>query len=215
MNHQIFRYMQIALAVFFLSFVSTSVWAVEGDGGVKPPTPPQTVICTPQTKEWAAPEPIIFGVIGLIAVFSIVAMQRISNSLSDITNKWSLADALSEEYDITEMKQTLDATGKPLLDAAGKPVLEVVHDTATGKPQLMTEMRASSSRVIALMGMIVILLMFIGFGIFAIHGFAKTGCMPESTQKVIDFLYAGVVLFAPYAINKFSKVFESLSPKKA
>lgn len=64
------------------------------------------------------------------------------------------------------------------------------------------------------MGMIVILLMFLGFGAFALYSFAKTGNMPDSIDKVVNFLVAGLTLFAPYVVNKFSKVFESLSPKK-
>ena len=209
MNHQIFRYMQIALAVFFLSFASTSVWAVEtpaagaeasAGAAQSPPKrtdkPEEKGICAPQTKDWIAPDTMVYIVIGVIALCSLVSIKLISYSLNG-NEKWSLADAMSEEYQTTPIA----SDGKPIPDDKGNP-------------QLITEMRASSSRVIALMGMVVILLMFIGFGVFALHGFAKTGCMPESIDKVVSFLYAGVILFAPYAVNKFSKVFENLTPKK-
>ena len=63
-------------------------------------------------------------------------------------------------------------------------------------------------------GMIVILLLFIGFGVFALFSFAKTGNMPESMDNVVDFLLAGLTLFAPYVVNRFSNLFESLSPKR-
>jgi hypothetical protein len=68
--------------------------------------------------------------------------------------------------------------------------------------------------MVALMGMIVILLMFIAFGSFSLFYFAKTGTMPSSIDEVVEFLVAGLTLFAPYAVNKFSSLFEGLAPKK-
>ncbi len=78
---------------------------------------------------------------------------------------------------------------------------------------MKTEMRASVSRLVALMGMMVILLMFLGFGSFALYEFAVTGSVPDSIDKAIKFLVAGLTLFAPYVVNKFSNLFESLAPK--
>jgi hypothetical protein len=82
-------------------------------------------------------------------------------------------------------------------------------------PVLIKEMRASMSRVVAMIGTLVIMLMFLGFGTIALYVFAKTGSLPESIDKVVDFLIAGLTLFAPYVVNKFSTVFEGLSPKRA
>ncbi len=81
------------------------------------------------------------------------------------------------------------------------------------KPVKITELQPSSSRMVALMGMIVILLMFLAFGSFSLFIFAKTGEMPTSINDVVKFLVAGLTLFAPYAVNKFSKLFEGLAPK--
>ncbi len=81
-------------------------------------------------------------------------------------------------------------------------------------PVVIKEMRASMSRVVAMMGMLVIMLMFLGFGTFALYVFAKTGSLPESIDQVVNFLIAGLTLFAPYVVNKFSAVFEGLSPKR-
>src|SRR5207247_1467676 len=117
------------------------------------------------------------------------------------SSKWSLADALSEEAEVTSMEADPAGGTKPRLDASGKPLM-------------VTEMRSSTSRLIALMGMIVILLMFLGFGAFALYSFGKTGNMPDSIDKVVNFLLAGLTLFAPYLVNKFATAFESLSPKK-
>ena len=43
---------------------------------------------------------------------------------------------------------------------------------------------------------------------------AVQGSLPESIDKVVDFLIAGLTLFAPYVVNKFSTVFEGLAPKR-
>ena len=59
----------------------------------------------------------------------------------------------------------------------------------------------------------VILLMFLGFGIFSIYSFAKTGVMPN-TENIVNFLVAGLTLFAPYLVNQFASLFEKLAPKK-
>jgi hypothetical protein len=141
-----------------------------------------------QSKEWVAPEPefiyIIIGIIFLLTPFlGLILIQR---ALSD--SKFSLADALSEEVTITSK------------DAAGNSAE-------------ITELRASSSRMIAFIGMLLILLMFMGFGIFSLYSFAKTGVMPE-TDNIINFLVAGLTLFAPYFVNQFASLFEKLAPKK-
>lgn len=83
----------------------------------------------------------------------------------------------------------------------------------SGKPIMVTVLRASVSRLIVLMGMIIILLIFIGFGIFSLYSYASTGEMPDSTDKVIQFLTGGLTLFAPYLVNKFAGIFDNFSSK--
>ena len=134
---------------------------------------------------------ILFG--GLIGLFFIKSV--LSNS------KWSLADALSEEASTASLENDGNGCFKPRLGADGKPIM-------------ITELRASSSRMIALVGMMLLLLMFLGFGIFAMYLFAKTGVMPK-TDDVVSFLAAGMTLFAPYLVNQFSALFEKLAPKKS
>jgi hypothetical protein len=67
--------------------------------------------------------------------------------------------------------------------------------------------------MVTLMGMISILLMFLAFGAFALYHFAMSGEMPESIGDVVTFLTAGMTLFAPYIVNKFSSLFTGLMPK--
>ena len=154
-----------------------------------------TLIPTPVwaqgSKEWkGAPEPwFIYTVVIIVLVGAILALSFIRAALSASTTKWSLADALSEEITVTEPTE----------------------DPKVSKE--VTKLCASSSRLVALMGMIVLLLMFLGFGTFALYSFGKTGKLPSSINKVVHFLLAGLTLFAPYTVNKFASVFESLSPK--
>jgi uncharacterized membrane protein len=137
----------------------------------------------------------IYFVIFIVLFGSLVSILIIRSSLSNTT--WSLSNALSEGIELTEM----DEDGKPIMDASNKPLM-------------VTKLYASSSRMVALMGMIVILLMFLAFGSFSLFAFAKTGEMPKSINEVVKFLIAGLTLFAPYAVNKFSKLFEGLGPKR-
>ena len=137
----------------------------------------------------------IYGVIFLGMLGSIVFMLLIRSAL--VSSQWSLADALSEKVEITERKED----GTPLLDENNQPVL-------------IKKMQPSSSRMVALMGTIAILFLFLSFGAFALFHFGKTGKVPEGIDKIVTFLTAGLTLFAPYGVNKFSKSFEMLSPRR-
>lgn len=149
---------------------------------------------------WIAGESwLIYAVISIIFFGSLISVALIRSALS--SSEWSLADALSEEAKVTLLEPDGDKGFKPKLDAAGNPVM-------------ITELRASSSRMIAFVGMLLILLMFLGFGIFSIYSFAKTGVMPN-TENIVNFLVAGLTLFAPYLVNQFASLFEKLAPKKS
>ncbi|WPD22269.1 MAG: hypothetical protein SD837_19010 [Candidatus Electrothrix scaldis] len=136
----------------------------------------------------------IYAVILLGLLSSILSMLLIRSALA--RSKWSIADALSEEAELTERGED----GKLLL-------------TSDNQPFLIRKLAPSSSRMVALMGTIAILFLFLSFGAFALFHFAKTGKMPEGINNVVKFLTAGLTLFAPYVVNKFSKSFEALSPK--
>lgn len=173
------------LAVF-LAIVSQDIFA-EGaiPSGVAPWVP---------VESW-----LIYVVIGVILLGGFVSLNCIMSALSK--SKWALADALSEEASVVSLEADGSGGFKPRLGADGKPIM-------------ITELRASSSRMIALVGMILILLMFLGFGIFAMYSFAKTGVMPNP-ENMVNFLAAGMTLFAPYLVNQFSALFEKLAPKKS
>jgi hypothetical protein len=131
-----------------------------------------------------------------------VAVRALEQALSLINSSWSLSDALSEEADITP------------LDPAGKPCLG-----PDGKALVISELRASSSRFIALIGLIGILMLYLGFGLEVLARLGNadpTHPIPDSTtmNSIEYMLLYGVVMFAPYIANKFSSVFDWLKPVK-
>jgi len=161
-------------------------------------------VALPLRSAWAqaAPAPegwFVYGVIGVVLIGALIALLMIRGAIYGTT--WSLSDALSEPNEVTGTTVGAGGRPEPRLDADGRPVQVV-------------EMRASTSRLIALMGMIAILLMFLGFGAFALRHFATTGRMPEDMDDAINFLVAGMTLFAPYAVNKFTELFKNLAPRR-
>ncbi len=125
----------------------------------------------------------VYGIIATVFIASLLAMALIRKALEG--TKFSLSDALSEEVTITDPS---DPTGK------------------TTK----TELVGSTSRVIALMGSIVIMMMFVGFGAFVLYYYGTVQAVPAATKDVISFLVAGLTMFAPYTVNQFSSIFANL-----
>lgn len=107
------------------------------------------------------------------------------------SGSWSLSDALSEE---TEPETTTaNAT------AAG-PVV-----TTKKVPNQV----ASASRLIAFVGMQVILAIYLGIGITVVWHFANTGEVPD-LSKIVYFLASGSAIFAPYIANQAQSAFSNL-----
>ena len=105
----------------------------------------------------------VYVIVILVLFGALLAVFWVRNAVQG--SAWSLADALSEEVDIALM-----GPAGPQLDAQGKQII-------------VTVMRASSSRLIALMGMIAILFLFLGFGTFILYRFAIYGTTPGSTRS--------------------------------
>ena len=123
---------------------------------------------------WVAPPGYVVYIV-IIAIYSaLFALAATVARRLSATPQWSLADALSEEAQIGE---------------AGA---------------LKTVMVGSTSRLIAFLGMIGILGLFLGFGAFVLWGVAETGRLPEQCDQFGKFLLGGCTLFAPYMVNKFS-----------
>lgn len=136
-------------------------------------------------------------VVIIVAVGTIVGLATIRSSLLNST--WSLADALSEEAEVSLIDEV---TRKPVLEG--------------GRPVLITKLCPSTSRFIALIGLIAILMLYIGFGLVDLQRYGGSGAIPKSDdlKNIMYFLLGGVTMFAPYLINKFASAFDWLTPKK-
>jgi hypothetical protein len=73
-------------------------------------------------------------------------------------------------------------------------------------------MVASSSRLIALLGLLTILVVFLGFGYYFLYS-AFAGTLQSADMKsVIYYLFSGAVMFAPYLANQLREAFTAFSP---
>ena len=205
----------LALVCFAYLLLSAGTALAQAQASDQKPTEqaPKAEVKQVETKNaaytpWSPPDGIALYSVPIIVLFgSLIAVLVIRKSLPD---DWSLADALSEEVSLQVIKEVTTKGQNGVADVVTK---EPLYDKE-GKPVLAPVLKASSSRLIALMGMIAILFMFIGFGSFALYGFGKVGALPESTDKVVNFLVGGMTLFAPYLVNKFASLFQGLTGGK-
>lgn len=152
--------------------------------------------------------------ITLIGTFTaLIAMRRRLGK-----EGWSLANALSEPTRLTIPidPRWSQSQGDHQAEQGGTAGISAVGvGSAKESPTTaLTVLEASSSRLIAMMGMVVILLTYLGFGIFSLYTFGLTCQMPASTAAVTSFLYAGLTLFAPYAANKVSGILQPMLSSK-
>ncbi|MDM9625891.1 hypothetical protein QTL95_08285 [Rhizobium sp. S152] len=137
--------------------------------------------------------------VAVVAAAVLVSMMLCYRSLQEARD-WSLTDALSEDVTLTRT------------DQAGNPVDALGGALPAGQlPLNVTVMKASSSRFIALVGTVAILMLYVGFGLACLYRFASGNDIPDMT-KGANFFYSGLVLFAPYLINKFSSAFSIFKP---
>lgn len=118
----------------------------------------------------------------LVAAAVLLVFAAVVSKLKNSPD-WKLGEAVSEEVEFAETD-------------------------ADGKVTKTTRMMASSSRLIALLGMMVILLLFLGVGEVVIWDVAH-GKDPD-LGGVLNFFLAGASLFVPYAINQVRSGFESI-----
>ena len=69
----------------------------------------------------------------------------------------------------------------------------------------------STSRLIALFGLIVILVLFLSFGVIAIWSFGRTGKIPPDLAELAKYLLGGAALFIPYGINQIRAAFDNVA----
>lgn len=145
------------------------------------------VVTPPAATSWLS-GPLVIAV-ALATVISLILIYRSVKNASH----WSISDALSEETEIAT--PIFDpATNLPLRDANGAVITS-------------QQMRASSSRLIALLGSVAIMMLYIGAGLIVLGSFAAGTGIPKDTDKFAQFFLYGMVLFAPYVVNKFASIF--------
>jgi hypothetical protein len=131
--------------------------------------------------------------VGIVAALTVLAPLTIFVRLKAAGSAWSIADALSEDVEIATNEK--DGSGLPLKNNEGNIAKATV-------------MKASSSRLIALLGLVSIMMLYIGVGLTLLYGFALNNTIPANIGQITNFFLYGMVMFAPYLVNKFASIFE-------
>ncbi|MEB3324393.1 MAG: C39 family peptidase [Cyanobacteriota bacterium] len=148
--------------------------------------------------------PLVYALTLMVILGAFVGLFLVKRRLTK--EGWSLANALSEPTRLTipvEMRWT-ESGGDRMAMGLGATASSHVIRGADGTPMAMTLLEASSSRMIATLGGLGILMLYMGFGGFALYSFGLTCQLPDSMPAVSTFLLSGLSLFAPYVANKIS-----------
>ena len=127
----------------------------------------------------------------IVLILTVIALALIYRNVRRAAT-WSLAQALSE--DVPSGAIVKNVAGEPLLDKENNLQREMVE-------------KASSSRLIALLGAVVIMMLYVGAGLAVLMQFTTKGTVPPDAEKFTTFFLYGMVLFAPYVVNKFASIF--------
>lgn len=126
-------------------------------------------------------DPILIFIYIVMTLAYIVTFRRVFSLLK--TQGWSLAEALSEP--------------SPPPDPAAPAAPAIVSPVPF----------ASSSRLIAFVGMVIIAIIFVGTGYYVIYAlFNDASNISRNLKSVSHFLMFGGTLFAPYVFNKISSI---------
>ena len=127
---------------------------------------------------WSTPQASVgYILICVLLLGTTTAILSIRDILS--TSTWSLADALTEQTVVT-------------VDDPKSPGQKITQSVA----------KSSMSRLIAMMGMMSILILYVTIGCACVWSLTHTGKFPDSALQGAAFLTSGVSLFVPYIANK-------------
>lgn len=146
--------------------------------------------------------PVVYVITLAVALGAFFGLVLVKQRLGK--EGWSLANALSEPTRLTipvEWRWT-ESAGDQL--TVGSSAARKELRAPDGTPMAVTLLEASSSRMIATLGGLSILMLYMGFGTFALYSFGLTCQLPSSMGAVTTFLLSGLSLFAPYVANKVS-----------
>lgn len=147
--------------------------------------------------------PLVYALTLIVALGTFFGLYLVKRRLTK--EGWSLANALSEPTRLTipAALRWTESGGDQLAMASSSSSSKVMRG-ADGTPVALTLLEASSSRMIATLGSLAILMLYMGFGTFALYSFGLTCQLPASMPAVTTFLLSGLSLFAPYVANKIS-----------
>lgn len=116
---------------------------------------------------------------------------------------WSLSDALSEKNPSPAPVAVVQAA-VAVVPGGGAPA-------AAAAPAVDPGSSASASRLVAFLGTVAILAMFMGFGLYALWGAfnGKSAEVHETLKAVSSYLLYGSAMYAPYAFNQIKAAFSS------
>ncbi|MHA6887380.1 hypothetical protein [Ralstonia pseudosolanacearum] len=129
----------------------------------------------------ALPEGLAAAILVCMIVVLLLTLLLLVKALR--RQNWNLAEALSEEAALPE--------GTPTPAAGQKPPLV-----------------ASTSRLIALVGTVILCTFFTGIGFYVVWELFHAKSM-DAANSAWTFFLSGAVLFAPYGTNKIAKIFQA------
>ncbi|MGL4723091.1 MAG: hypothetical protein ACRCWW_01075 [Scandinavium sp.] len=129
--------------------------------------------------DWSK-EPVLIFIYIIMTLAYIVVFRQVFSLLKE--QGWSLTDALSEP---------------PLPPEPAAPAA----------PVILPKPFASSSRLIAFVGMVIIAIIFVGTGYYVIYAlFNDPSHIGSNLESAGKYLMFGGTLFAPYIFNKISSI---------
>lgn len=159
-----------------------------------------------------AVEPVVSWILGASVVLFLVAVVAVSKRLGN--SDWSIAEALSEEAEGVTALPVAAPTLALAASASAEAPGVLVPAATTVAPARRPVMLASTSRLIALFGMLGNMTLFMAYGFVSLWFAGKGVAKPELIDQLTKLMTYGLVMFAPYTVNKFSTVFDGLLPKR-
>lgn len=163
---------------------------------------------------------VLYSLMGVVVVAVFFINSKLLNMLLSDPG-WSLAKALSEPQTVeisvpaqpaqqgaNAAPEAAPQTVDPLPGAVQQPDGTALRAAGpAGQPGggSNTEkiLAPSTSRLIAMLGTVIVSMLFMGYGVVVVWYLGKTGCMP-GLENLTTFLVGGSSLFAPYVINKLT-----------
>ncbi|MDN3578491.1 hypothetical protein QWZ03_17105 [Chitinimonas viridis] len=132
------------------------------------------------------------AVTGLVTLILLSVLAAIRRAL--IKQGWRIAEAMSEE---------LDAASLPAAMANPAPQ---ATPTATDTYQLPGHLIPSASRLIGMVGLVIMAAMYVGIGYFALYAAFFSPASLAYIDDLAKYFLVGSALFAPYAFNQLSSM---------